>query len=80
MQLTKLLLPAMLLLCILMVTACQTKSPTASSVIESADFVTRADACRALKPQQVSRQDTVETINAAVAADAAYRSFCQGVN
>jgi hypothetical protein len=49
-------------------------------VIESADFVTRADACRALKPQQVSRQDTVETINAAVAADAAYRSFCQGVN
>jgi hypothetical protein len=45
-------------------------------VIEDADFVRRADACRALKPQQVSRSDTVETINAAVAADAAWQAFC----
>jgi len=48
-------------------------------VIEDANFVRRADACRALKPHQVSRNDTLETINAAAAADAAYQSFCKGV-
>lgn len=57
--------------------SCQTPAQlTASSAIKDADLVSRKAACEALKPQQVSRQDTVETINAAVAADARYQSFC----
>jgi len=77
-MLIKPLLRGILLLALIVLPACQTKSLAASSEIDRADFVRRVDACRALKPQLVSRADTLETINAAVAADAAWQSFCSG--
>jgi hypothetical protein len=45
-------------------------------MIADADLVTRADACRALRPAQISRSSPVELINYVVAADAAWLVFC----
>jgi hypothetical protein len=47
-------------------------------MIADADLVTRADACRALRPVQISRSSPVELINYVVAADAAWITFCGG--
>jgi len=47
-------------------------------LIRDADLVARADACRALRPAQISRQSSVDLINYVVAADAAWVSFCGG--
>lgn len=61
----------------LILSACQTPAQlSATSAVKDADLVSRKAACEALRPQQVSRTDTIETINAAVAADARYQSFC----
>ena len=78
MPLMKLTLPVLLLLSCLTLPGWLSKPSAVSSAIEGADFVRRADACRALKPFQVSRSDTIETINAAVAQLAAYDAFCGG--
>lgn len=84
MTLTKLFLPAIILLACLMLPACQQTLPRGSSttdgpeLIREADLVPRDEACRALQPATISRESNAELINYVVAADAAWMSFCKG--
>ena len=72
---TTLLQRVTLPLILILLTACQTKSPPASFVIEQADLVPRSEACRAFRPERISRQSPPELINYVVAADAAWVAF-----
>ena len=71
---------AVTLLALPVLTACQTTSPPESSEILEADLVPRAVACQELRPFKIHSEDTVETIQAAVDADAAWSAFCEDLD